>query len=116
MSVMQAECRRPERTVIGHPFNPPHVIPLVEVVGGKYSARTTQPFTLSAAGGVAKFTLTGEAVNLWVNGTRVSPAAQFSADVKRGLNTIVIRVEDTRVPDVVKLESRDVTFVTGEVK
>jgi carnitine 3-dehydrogenase len=34
MSVMQAQCRRPERTVIGHPFNPPHVIPLVEVVGG----------------------------------------------------------------------------------
>jgi carnitine 3-dehydrogenase len=34
MSVMQAECRHPERTVIGHPFNPPHVIPLVEVVGG----------------------------------------------------------------------------------
>lgn len=34
MSVMQAQCRRPERTVIGHPFNPPHLIPLVEVVGG----------------------------------------------------------------------------------
>jgi 3-hydroxyacyl-CoA dehydrogenase len=34
MSVMQAQCRHPERTVIGHPFNPPHVIPLVEVVGG----------------------------------------------------------------------------------
>ncbi len=34
MSVMQAECVRAERTVIGHPFNPPHVIPLVEVVGG----------------------------------------------------------------------------------
>jgi 3-hydroxyacyl-CoA dehydrogenase len=34
MSVMQAQCRYPERTVIGHPFNPPHVIPLVEVVGG----------------------------------------------------------------------------------
>ena len=30
MSVMQAQCRRPERTVIGHPFNPPHVIPLVD--------------------------------------------------------------------------------------
>lgn len=41
MSVMQADCARPERTVIGHPFNPPHVIPLVEVVGGtKTSAET----------------------------------------------------------------------------
>jgi carnitine 3-dehydrogenase len=43
MSVMQAECRHPERTVIGHPFNPPHVIPLVEVVGGtKTAPRTIQ--------------------------------------------------------------------------
>jgi 3-hydroxyacyl-CoA dehydrogenase len=41
MSVMQARCRRPERTVIGHPFNPPHVIPLVEVVGGAKTAPET---------------------------------------------------------------------------
>jgi 3-hydroxyacyl-CoA dehydrogenase len=34
MSVIQTKCRRPERCVIGHPFNPPHIIPLVEVVGG----------------------------------------------------------------------------------
>jgi 3-hydroxyacyl-CoA dehydrogenase len=34
MSVVQSNCRHPERCVIGHPFNPPHVIPLVEVVGG----------------------------------------------------------------------------------
>jgi len=34
MSVMQSACKHPERCVIGHPFNPPHVIPLVEVVGG----------------------------------------------------------------------------------
>jgi len=27
-------CAHPERVVIGHPFNPPHLIPLVEVVGG----------------------------------------------------------------------------------
>jgi len=33
-SVMQSQCKHPERIVIGHPFNPPHVIPLVEVVGG----------------------------------------------------------------------------------
>jgi carnitine 3-dehydrogenase len=34
MSVIQSSCKRPERCVIGHPFNPPHIIPLVEVVGG----------------------------------------------------------------------------------
>jgi carnitine 3-dehydrogenase len=35
MSEMQDRCARPERTVVGHPFNPPYLIPLVEVVGGK---------------------------------------------------------------------------------
>jgi 3-hydroxyacyl-CoA dehydrogenase len=34
MSVVQSKCQHPERCVIGHPFNPPHVMPLVEVVGG----------------------------------------------------------------------------------
>jgi sugar lactone lactonase YvrE len=34
MSVIQSGCKRPERCLIGHPFNPPHIIPLVEVVGG----------------------------------------------------------------------------------
>jgi carnitine 3-dehydrogenase len=41
MSVIQAQCQHPERTVIGHPFNPPHVIPLVEVVGGTKTALET---------------------------------------------------------------------------
>jgi 3-hydroxyacyl-CoA dehydrogenase len=34
-SVIQARCERhPERVLVGHPFNPPHLMPLVEVVGG----------------------------------------------------------------------------------
>jgi 3-hydroxyacyl-CoA dehydrogenase len=33
-SVMQSKCKRPGRVLVGHPFNPPHIIPLVEVVGG----------------------------------------------------------------------------------
>jgi 3-hydroxyacyl-CoA dehydrogenase len=33
-SVMQTDCKHPERVLVGHPFNPPHIIPLVEVVGG----------------------------------------------------------------------------------
>ncbi len=34
VSALQARMRNPGRLVIGHPFNPPHLIPLVEVVGG----------------------------------------------------------------------------------
>jgi carnitine 3-dehydrogenase len=33
-SVMQSKCKHAERVLVGHPFNPPHIIPLVEVVGG----------------------------------------------------------------------------------
>jgi len=45
MDVIQSKCKRPERCVIGHPFNPPHVIPLVEVVGGA----KTSPQTIEKA-------------------------------------------------------------------
>lgn len=34
MSEMQAGCSNAARFVVGHPFNPPHLIPLVEVLGG----------------------------------------------------------------------------------
>jgi len=35
MTMLQADCRSPQRCVVGHPFNPPYLIPLVEVVGGE---------------------------------------------------------------------------------
>jgi len=41
MDVIQSGCKRPERCVIGHPFNPPHVVPLVEVVGGAKTSEAT---------------------------------------------------------------------------
>lgn len=43
MSKVQSTCRHPERVLLGHPFNPPHMIPLVEVIGGeKTSAQAVQ--------------------------------------------------------------------------
>jgi len=33
-SLLSERCAHPDRVLIGHPFNPPHLIPLVEVVGG----------------------------------------------------------------------------------
>lgn len=38
MSKVQAACVHPQRVVLGHPFNPPHMIPLVEVIGGELSS------------------------------------------------------------------------------
>jgi carnitine 3-dehydrogenase len=34
-SRFQADCRHPERVVVGHPFNPVYLLPLVEVLGGE---------------------------------------------------------------------------------
>lgn len=38
MTEMAVDARHPERLVVGHPFNPPYLIPLVEVVGGESTA------------------------------------------------------------------------------
>ncbi|WP_103510365.1 3-hydroxyacyl-CoA dehydrogenase NAD-binding domain-containing protein [Streptomyces sp. SM13] len=38
MTDMQTEAADPGRLVVGHPFNPPYLIPLVEVVGGDRTA------------------------------------------------------------------------------
>ena len=38
ISDIQGAAKRPERVLLGHPFNPPHLIPLVEVVGGKLTS------------------------------------------------------------------------------
>ena len=35
MSEIQAHCPTPERTVVAHPFNPPYLMALVEIVGGE---------------------------------------------------------------------------------
>jgi carnitine 3-dehydrogenase len=37
-SRLQAECVEPERVLIGHPFNPVYLLPLVEVVGGEQTS------------------------------------------------------------------------------
>ncbi|MFT5112280.1 MAG: carnitine 3-dehydrogenase [Parasphingorhabdus sp.] len=39
MTDIQARCATPQRTVVAHPFNPPYLLPLVEMIGGE---KTTQ--------------------------------------------------------------------------
>lgn len=45
MSTIQQNCRHPERCIVGHPFTPAHLVPLVEIVGGA----KTDPAALSWA-------------------------------------------------------------------
>jgi 3-hydroxyacyl-CoA dehydrogenase len=41
IGISQSSCKHPERCVIGHPFNPPHLVPLVEVVGSEKTSSAT---------------------------------------------------------------------------
>ena len=41
MTDIQARCATPERTVVAHPFNPPYLLPLVEMIGGAKTAPDT---------------------------------------------------------------------------
>ena len=43
---LQSECKHPERVIIGHPFNPVYLLPLVETVPGA----KTSPQTMDRAG------------------------------------------------------------------
>ena len=54
ISVMQSGCKRPERCVVGHPFNPPHIIPLVEVVGGEKTSPEAVKQAMTFYGSIGK--------------------------------------------------------------
>ena len=45
MTDIQAHCVTPERTVVAHPFNPPYLLPLVEMIGGKKTSQETLAWT-----------------------------------------------------------------------
>jgi 3-hydroxyacyl-CoA dehydrogenase len=54
MDVMQSACKHPERCVVGHPFNPPHIVPLVEVVGGAKTSEEVIERALSFYASIGK--------------------------------------------------------------
>ena len=41
MSIIQKVTEKPERCIVTHPFNPPYLIPLVEIVPGECTSETT---------------------------------------------------------------------------
>ena len=46
---LQAHCRAPQRLVVMHPFNPSHLIPLVEVVGGELTSEAVIEWAMGFA-------------------------------------------------------------------
>jgi len=55
ISRVSARCKHPQRCVIGHPFNPPHLIPLVEVVGGAKTAPAVVTETMNFYRDIGKY-------------------------------------------------------------
>jgi carnitine 3-dehydrogenase len=45
MTDIQADCATPQRTVVAHPFNPPYLLPLVEMIGGEKTSPQTVEWT-----------------------------------------------------------------------
>jgi carnitine 3-dehydrogenase len=56
-SVFQARCRHPERVLVGHPFNPAHLIPLVEVVAGERTSPAAVDWAVAFYGLLGKHPL-----------------------------------------------------------
>ena len=54
ISELQEGCRHPERFVVGHPYNPPHLIPAVDVVGGQQTTAQTLERVLTFYSGIGK--------------------------------------------------------------
>ncbi|MCT8177474.1 3-hydroxyacyl-CoA dehydrogenase NAD-binding domain-containing protein [Variovorax sp. CY25R-8] len=54
ISGVQSGCAHPGRVVLGHPFNPPHLIPLVEVIGGELTSADAIERTLAFYAAIGK--------------------------------------------------------------
>ena len=53
-SCIQSGCEHAGRVVLGHPFNPPHLIPLVEVIGGVATSADTIARTMAFYAAIGK--------------------------------------------------------------
>lgn len=54
ISSIQDAAKHPERVVLGHPFSPPHIVPLVEVLGGKLTSPDAITNTIAFYASVGK--------------------------------------------------------------
>ena len=82
------------------------VIPTRNNTRGLFAATQFQ----SAKGGAAKFAVSGDVVAAWVNGVEVAFGPEFTAQTKPGLNTMVLRIDETKLTTGARLRSGDVTF------
>ena len=100
MTEIQSATTRPQRCVVAHPYNPPHIVPCVEIVPGEATAtetvETTRDFMagLGRAPVVASKECRGHIVNhmqavlyreaMWLVGNGVATAAEIDLAFRTG--------------------------------
>ena len=94
-SDLQAKCKHPERVVVGHPFNPPHLIPLVEVVGGRKTDPAAVDWSMKFYDGIGKkaILLKKEIVGHYVNRVQEAIFREMVHCVAEG----IVSVEDADI-------------------
>jgi 3-hydroxyacyl-CoA dehydrogenase len=90
ISEIQAGARHPERIVLGHPFNPPHLIPLVEVGGGQWTspAVVDRAIAFYAAAGKRPIRLNKEVKGHIANRLQVALWREAISLVQRGVASV----------------------------
>ena len=90
MSELQAGFSRAARFVVGHPFNPPHLVPLVEVVGGADTAANVVDWTIDfyEAHGKKAIRLNHEAPGHLVNRLQIALWREAMDAVLTGLASV----------------------------
>lgn len=89
-STFVTECANPSRILIGHPFNPPHLIPLVEIVPNAHTSEEvierTRAFYLAL--GKSPVLLRKEAKGFAANRLQAALLRECYSLVKEGVCTV----------------------------
>jgi 3-hydroxyacyl-CoA dehydrogenase len=90
VSEIQAGARHPQRIVLGHPFNPPHLIPLVEVAGGKLTSdeNVTKAMAFYASTGKKAIRINKEVKGHIANRLQVALWQEAISLVQRGVASV----------------------------
>lgn len=90
MSLIQKHCSHPERTLVGHPINPPYAVPLVEVVASPLTSRDAvdRACALYRAAGKRPLVLDREVTGFVANRLQMAVAREALQLVTRGEATV----------------------------
>lgn len=82
-----ARLRRPERAILTHWFNPPHIVPVVEIVPGRHTSETTTQQTLELHDRIGKLTvrINQEIPGFLVNRVQVALMREVFDLLERGI-------------------------------